>query len=78
MSFYTKFLWILTFLLLYCEHVFFLAGYVPQNGLEHVLEACLEPSCYGGSSGLAGEYGPVLPAKEWFYMIYMFSLQPYC
>jgi hypothetical protein len=55
MSYYTIFLWILTFLLLYCEHVFFLAGYVPQNGLEVVLEVGLEPSCHGGSSGLAGE-----------------------
>jgi hypothetical protein len=79
MYYYTRFLLALTFLLLYSEHVFFLAGYAPLNDLRLALEAGLESRCYGGSGGLAGEYGAILHDKEWFYMsIQMFSLQPHC
>ena len=51
------------FMLLYCEHIFFLAGFVSQKGSQLALEGCLEPSCYDSSSRLAHEY-PVLLAKE--------------
>ena len=79
MSYYTRFLLILTFILLYSEHVLFLAGYAPPNDLRLALEAGLEPRYYGGSGGLPSEYGAILLVKEWFYMsIHMFSLEPHC
>jgi hypothetical protein len=79
MSYRTPFLWILFFILLYSEHIFFLAGYVPQKIPRLALEAGFGSGCHGGSSGLAGEYQAVLHAKEWSDIsIYMFSLQPYC
>lgn len=65
--YHTQFLWISVFMLLYCEHIFFLAGFVSQKGSQLALEGCLEPSCYDSSSRLAREY-PVLLAKEWFYI----------
>jgi hypothetical protein len=62
----TQFLWISIFILLYCEHIFFLAGFVSQKGSQLALEDCLEPSCYDSGSRLACEY-PVLLAEEQFY-----------
>jgi hypothetical protein len=62
----TQFLWISIFILLYCEHIFFLAGLVSQKGSQLALEECLEPSCYDSSSKLARSY-PVLLAEEQFF-----------
>jgi hypothetical protein len=56
MSYRTQFLWILFFILLYSEHIFFLAGYVPQKIPRLALEAGFGTGCHRGSSGLAGEY----------------------
>jgi len=63
----TQFLWISIFILLYCEYIFFLAGFVSQKGSQLALEECLEPSGYDSGSRLAREY-PVLLAEEQFYI----------
>src|SRR6202050_3368655 len=65
-SYHTQFLWISIFIFLYCEHIFFLAGFVSQKGSQLALEECLEPSCYDSSCRLARE-NLVLLAKERFY-----------
>jgi hypothetical protein len=64
MSCHTQFLWILVFIFLYSEHIFFLAGYVTPKIPWLALEAGLGSGCHGSSSGLAGEYQAVLPTKE--------------
>jgi hypothetical protein len=57
MPYHTRFLWILIFILLFFEHVFFLAGYVPPEIPRLALEARSGSGCHGGnSSGHAGEY----------------------
>jgi hypothetical protein len=57
MSYHTRFLWILIFILFYSEQVLFLAGYVPPENPRLALEARSGSGCHGGKSrGHAGEY----------------------
>ena len=56
MSYRTQVLWILAFILLYFEHIFFLAGFVPTKIPRLALEAGFGSGCHGGSIGFAGEY----------------------
>jgi hypothetical protein len=51
----TQVLWILVFILLYSEHIFFLAGLVPAKISRLALEAGFGSGCHGGSIGCAGE-----------------------
>jgi hypothetical protein len=55
MSYHTQVLWILVFILLYSEHIFFLAGFVPAKIPRLALEAGFGSGCHGGSIGSAGE-----------------------
>jgi hypothetical protein len=55
MSYHTQVHWILVFILLYSEHIFFLAGFVPTKIPQLALEAGFGSGCHGGSIGCAGE-----------------------
>jgi hypothetical protein len=54
MSYCTQVLWILAFILLYSEHIFFLAGFVPAKIPRLASEAGFGSD--GGSIGFAGEH----------------------
>jgi hypothetical protein len=58
------FIFIFIFILHYCQHIYFLAGYLPPNIPWLALELDLGFPCHSGSNGLAGEYQDVLLTKE--------------
>ena len=62
---------------LYCQHVFWLAGYLPPIFPQLALEADLGSDCHGSSNGLVGKYQAVLFIKEWLTYLYMCLLCSY-
>lgn len=62
---------------LYCQHVFWLAGYLPPIFPQLALEVDLGSDCHGSSNGLVGKYQAVLFIKEWLTYLYMCLLCSY-
>ncbi|KIM85532.1 hypothetical protein PILCRDRAFT_5227 [Piloderma croceum F 1598] len=65
MSYHTRFPLILIFILHYCQHIYFLAGYLPPNIPRLALELDSGSGCHSGSNGLAvcshaAYFGPLL------------------